>query len=103
MGELTLPSLQGCVQFTPPRPPFKVVWFLFSTGSFPWNAESSFNFEGGGDGEPLEYVIGIRLVINDHPGLQVYAMNSHSEILALIFSSVVHSRLTNTDSGISLI
>ena len=64
------------MQFPAP-PPSKVVWFLVSTGSFPWGAESSFNFEGGEDRESLEYVIGICLVINDHPGLQIYAMNSH--------------------------
>ena len=86
------------MQFPAP-PPSKVVWFLVSTGSFPWGAESSFNFEGGEDRESLEYVIGICLVINDHPGLQIYAMNSHFVFLALMSSSVVHSRLKKSRFG----
>ena len=72
------PPLQGRVQFSPAAPQGCLICFW--SACFPCAAESSFNFEGGEDGESPEYVFGIRLVINDHPGLYIYAMKCQSEI-----------------------
>ena len=60
-----------------PAPPPRLFGFLFQPGLSHGVQNHPSTLKGGEDRESLEYVIGICLVINDHPGLQIYAMNSH--------------------------